>query len=552
MKKILLSLFLFVCYNFAFAVVTMQLESSEVQTGQPVRLILTLDGAQTDGVPDLTPLQQDFTIVGTERSMNYSVINGRANSVNQWIILLMPKRTGTLPIPPIQIGQEKTLASSVKVTAQAPDVNKTGVVQQDQEVMLLTEVSVDNPYVNQQVIYTVKLYTSRRLLDADYQPPQVEDALLIPLGAGNRYQTINQGKVYAVEEQQYAVFPQKSGELKIKPPTFQALVYDAVPQRVNVQAKTVVLQVKPVPAHTGKGWLPAKQVSLSEAYDRNTTSLPEGSTLVRTVSLQAVAVPAQLLPTLDFASSNQFSVYPEKPSEKNTLRQHDLVGSMTVKVTYLLNRTGQITIPALKLPWFNTVTGKEEISSLPAITINVTPVSASTKQIQPPHSLATNQLSQLTAKAKPTGIEKQLPELNSKTNLAWWVAGGFAIAWMLTLGLWFWQKQRRELGQSKGHSLKRLREACLNNNPYEARDALMKWAHLQWPDENILNLTDLEKRVSDRSFRQQINELAQALYHDTPQKSWQGEALWRCVNSLKTTTQVTIDKTNPLPPIHRL
>ncbi len=73
--------------------------------------------------------------------------------------------------------------------------------------------------------------------------------------------------------------------------------------------------------------------------------MKEGSTLIRTFTLQAAGIPAQLLPSLQFNSKAQFSSYPEKPELRNMTRQQDVVGRADIKVTYLLNKSGQITIP---------------------------------------------------------------------------------------------------------------------------------------------------------------------------------------------------------------
>lgn len=551
MKRILISLFLCCCLKVVFADVTVQLDATQVQIGQPFRLTLTMDSA-VDSVPDLTPLQKDFTIVGTERSMNYSVINGQAHSVSQWIITLTANRNGVLPIPSLQIGQEHTKASSIEVTSE--ETPTTGVQQQtpQQDAILETEISVENPFVNQQVIFTTRLYYSSRLLDASYQPPQVEDALMIPLGQGRHYQISSNNKIYAVEEQQYAIFPQKSGDLKINPPAFNALIYSMSPKRVHLQAKPTVLHVKPRLAGY-KHWLAAKQVSLSETYDKNTITLMQGDTLVRTVTLRAVAVPAQLLPTLDFGNSDQFSVYPEKPQEKTSFKHSNLVSSTTVRATYLLNKAGQITIPAIKVTWFNTTTGKKETSSLPALTLNVVASAGETKQ---PASSAVANTEPVPHTETGTKNEQKsfLPSLRPETNVAWWIASGFAIAWLLTLGLWYRQRRQQAERQTAGQVMKQLAKACMENHATEARDALLKWARFQWPEANLLNLTDVEKMVADTRLQEEINQLAQALYQDvSPQKTWQGTALWAAITSFKATKpRPENSKTTPLPPIHRL
>ena len=569
MKRIILSLFLLGIYGLALATVVVQVDNPGVQLGQPFRLHITVNGTQTNSVPDLTPLQKDFSIVGTESNVSYSIINGQVNSSSEWTIMLIAKKGGVLQIPALQIGKEKSAPINIEVSAQAPKPNQPNTIQpgnsqpaakqpqsqqQQQDVMLLTEVSNTNPYINQQVIYTVKLYNSRRLVDANYQPPQVEDAVFIPFGDERRYQVSQNGRIYAVEEQQYALFPQKSGALKIRPPIFNALVYDVMPSRISVQGEQITLKVKPIPAdYKGRDWLPAKQVSLSESYDKSTVSLPEGSTLVRTLSLEAVAVPAQLLPKFDFGNSSQFSIYPEKPTENNSFRQQDLVGTKTVQVTYLLNNAGKITIPALTVPWFNTQTGKEEVSSLPEVKINVTPAQGKT-----PSSNDTSKQAQPT-QPEPKEDEEIKPQFSSpsspQTNLAWWLAGGFALAWLLTLLAWRWHRpgQQANLGQSKSQILKELQEACINNKPAQARDALIKWGRAHWPKANLLNLVDLENLIEEPKLKQEIKHLSQALYHNaSSQEIWQGETLWRAISTFKNTETGKQNKSNPLPPINRL
>ncbi|WED43044.1 BatD family protein [Legionella cardiaca] len=548
MKKILLSLFLLGCYGLGFATVTMQLESSQVQADETFRLILTLEGEEIDSVPDLSPLQKDFTIVGTERSMNYTLVNGRASSVSQWLVLLTPKKTGTLTIPAIQVGQTKTNPANVEVTDEAPDSKQVDTEKQ-QDVMLTTEISEKNPYINQQVIYTVKLYSSRRMVNTDYQPPQVENALLIPLGAGRRYQTAEKGRIYVVDEQQYAIFPQKSGSLKIIPPTFRAVIYDVVPRHVNERGNSMLIQVRPIPPHLNKNWLPAKQVTLSETYDNNNLSLQQGSTIVRTVTLRARGVPAQLLPPLDFGNSTEFSIYPEKPSERNVFKEPDLVGSTTVKVTYLFNKAGQITIPALNLTWFNTTTAREETISLPEHTVQV--IASATA----PQAAVKSPPAQFTVSPKEETIlptkTKENASVKTTTNPAWWVAGVFALAWLLTLGLWFWQRSTRNSKQTSKQILRRLKEACLQNNASMARDTLLQWAQNLWPQANILNLIDVEHRVDDEALKEQIKKLSQALYNNNGQK-WQGEALWNRILAFRQNKKMTPGQAQSLPPMHKL
>lgn len=533
--------------NLAWAKIATQVEPSSIRMGETFRLTITIKAPQADSVPNLIPLQENFTIVGTERSMAYSIVNGQKSSVNQWIILLTPQKTGTLLIPALQVGQEQTTASSIEVTGDTQTVtpntkNNKNDVDSTAEISLKTETKPEALYINQQAIYSVKLYNSQRLLDAEYIPPQVDDALLIPLGDTQHSQTILNNRGYTIEEQLYAIFPQKSGTLTINPPVFNAMVFDVVPRRMKIAGKTSTLEVKPIPPnYQGKSWLPAKQVALTEIYDQSESTMIEGSTLIRTVTLQASGLPAQLLPILNFDSTSQYNCYPEKPELKNTARHQDVIGRSDTKITYLLNKAGKINIPALQIHWFNTDTNKEEIATLPARTIEIKP------KIDSPQQPKT-----VTPNLAPAEVPANTPSIAVSTsdNLAWWIAGGFALAWLTTLGLWWLRKNTPRTSSNKKTALKALRSACKTNNPTQAQSELLKWAALQWPNNPPLNLNHLAKMIHDSPLKKQLSLLSQALYGQETPAEWQGELLWRSITRYLRKKPTRKSKESGLPPIN--
>ena len=547
MKRLIFT-FLLLVSMVIHAGLSMQVDVFKVTLGESFRARLTLDGASTSGVPDLTPLQKDFSIVGTERSTSYSIVNGQTSTSSQWILLLMPKRAGMLIVPSIQLGQEKTQALQIEVTQSNTPTSVNDTIDQHKDVMLVADASTLDPYVNEQVVYTVKLYNSKRLLDASYQPPAVEDALIIPLGDTRHYQTSENGQIYNVKEQRYAIFPQKSGELKIVSPEFNALIYRAVPEQIKVIAPTLTLKVKPAPANfKGNAWAPAKQVILSDAYDRGGASVTQGSTLVRTITLQAAGLPAQLLPAMQIENGEGFSVYSDKPVENNKLDHGELTGTRTIRVTYLFNKTGKVVIPAQQLHWFNTVTQKEEIASIPERTMLVFASANSGNPVEK-NSVAPTQESKIVTEQP---VQPQLSSASAqKTSdaLAWWLAGGFALGWLITLILWWWRPNLSSKGGQK-RALKQLQEACTSNHPELARTALLRWASQHWPDAPLSNLGDITALTHDGELNKHINELSKALYQSKP-RPWHGEGLWHCVMAYKKMSSEKSRKNTSLPPIN--
>ncbi|MBI2784846.1 MAG: protein BatD [Legionella longbeachae] len=546
MKKFIIISFFCLFSIIARAEIQAQVEPSQINRDQSFQLTLTQDNLQNRGVPDLTPLQKNFTILSTERRMNYSVINGQTQSSSEWIITLKAQKEGNLTIPSINIGGEYTTPIPINITTGTQPNTETAPNNSDQQqdIYLTTKVNKKNPYVNQQIIYKVTLYNSKHLLDADYQGPQVENALLIPLGEEKRYKTQKNNVNYIVEEQNYAIFPQKSGPLKIKSPVFTALIYGFNPERVNAQDKSINLDIQPIPKeYSAKIWLPAKEVKLTEQYENSEQTITQGNTLIRYVTLEGIGVPAQLLPTVNFAESDGFNVYPEKGKEKNQIAQEALVGSAQIKVTYLFNKAGKMTIPELKLPWFNTETGKEETASLPAKIIEVTPSSTTPEADTKQSSLSETPLTQEMHEATP----------KVKLNWAWIIAALFAFAWFFTLVLWAYQKHYKKTGKGKYiAALNDLHKACIQGEPQRARDALLEWARLNWPDAPILNLNDLTRLTSDPSFKKQVQILSQSLYKNQETILWRGDELWRSIQSTKKTNTHQMRDSNNLPPMNPL
>lgn len=544
----LFCLLLWMAAYHAQADVSLQVSPEEVKTGEAFRLQITSDDPNQSGVPDLTSLQENFQILSTEQTVSYTIINGQSRSFKQWSIVLISKKEGVIPIPAIDVGTSRTNAAQVRVlkqTSDAPSDSRNTASAPEEAVALKTTISPKEPFVGQQVLYTVKLYNSGQLLDAEYHPPTVENALLIPLGDADRYQTAEKGQNYVVEEQRYAIFPQKSGSIRLVGPSFHALVYDAIPRQVNLPAKTADLKVQPIPPNFKGQWLPAKNVALSETYDASHQAVAQGDVVTRTIILEATAIPGQLLPVPALADATGLNVYPEKPVIQNSIRNQELIGKATIKVTYLFNRAGDVTIPEIRLPWYNTDMGREETAKLPPRTFHIA-AKPSSSQNAPPHPEVKGEHAMPTAQPS----SKEAVDAHSIASpIGWGAAIFFGMAWLLTL-IAFWFRPKYLKNHSKRRSIKSLHEACIRNNPHKARNALIRWASLHWPDKETLDLYDVVKRVHDPKFKKQLHLLTEALYGAEKQKPWRGAELWIGFAEYRQKKKAQPNKSYNLPPIN--
>jgi hypothetical protein len=149
--------------------------------------------------------------------------------------------------------------------------------------------------------------------------------------------------------------------------------------------------------------------------------------------------------------------------------------------------------------------------------------------------------------------EKGKRSFSNQVNWAWIVAALFALAWVTTLILWGWQKRTKSTNKgSYKNALAHLQNACTQGDPQRARDALLKWARLHWPDASILNLTDLSHLTTDASFKKQVQLLSQILYKDQEKTFWRGDELWRSVHMIKKANKQSKGKNPVLPPMNPL
>lgn len=506
--------------------ITVSLDAAQIEVGQQVRLTLTYDPHNASGNPDLSDLYKDFNILATERSMSYTVINGQARSIGQWGIVLEPKHPGLITIPVLRIGSLTSDPLQLNVSpaaVHAASTSQANLPNTDSAQASTLAVTVDNPnpYLNQQILYKVTLLTHQPLLDVRYQPPEVEDAILLPLGESRPYQITRKGVVYQADEQTYAIFPQKSGPLVIHPPRLQALHYAMTPQSVSLRGEPVTVQVQPLPKQfSRREWLPSKLVRLQETYDQAATQFKEGATIVRTIELQAQGLVAQLLPDLIFPDSSDLRIYPE-PAERDTrMQQGELWGRVKVKLTYVFPKPGTVSLPAVRVPWFNVKTQKQEIAELPAKSYTI----IATHLSKPPKSAVTKPRKKFAVFAKTH--TPHAPAWRVKPITIFWggvVLAVIVCAWIL--GRWWRQTTNPR---------RVLRKACQANDIERIKWALVAWARQQWPDKDVIHFTDILPWLPAHSaLYKALHAFMAYLYHPNHHKNWNGMDLWRAIIAFK-------------------
>ena len=482
---------------------------------------------QPDGNPDFAPLQDNFEILNQQRSSNVSWVNGKVSRTEKWIVSAMAKQAGEFLIPSIAFGSDtsKPLKVTIKGAPQSAFHND--------EIFLDVQASPEKPYVQSQVLYTLRIYFRVQISESRLSDLEIKDALIEQLGQDTSYRTQIHGVEYGVLERKYAIFPQQSGLFTIAPLTLTAEVVSGRQSRFNgffnrqftetrrVSSKALTINVLPVPrSFHGSNWLSAESLELTESWSDKSLQTKVGEPLTRTIRLAAKGTTVGQLPELlGQESHNGLKSYPDQPVLNENKQSDGLIAIREEKVAFIPSRTGDFTLPELKIPWFNTKTQRTEIAHLPSITLHALPA-----------SVASSHRSNTSAPSESATTEVE-PTIQQGHDAGYWpwVSGVLALGWLSHV-LWLYRRRGSvvvEKDSKAGQNIMasnaeiRLKKACAINDSESARQALLAWGHAQF---GISNLSALAN-VCNEPLATEIEHLNRHLYASEVEP-WTGQSLW--------------------------
>ncbi len=377
------------------ASVRAELSTSTITRDESVVLSITATGI--DAELDASSLDKDFDVVGRSSSRQISTIIGSNNraqntSVVTWTLELLPRGQGVFTIPAVKVGDLETQLLTLTVN-DVPQGAKRDV---------FLEASVDNtsPWVQSQVVMTLRVFQAIDIVDGGLDTPSAENLQVERIGEDTRKTEVRDGRQYSVTERRFALFPQKSGVLTLDPVTLSVTV-PAEPDRVRGffsptrkltrRSDPITLNVQARPSSGAAWWLPAQQLSLTSQWQGDPASAQVDQPLTRTLVMRAQGVLESQLPRISIPAVDGLSLYAEDPQLAMGADASGLVAEQRINWALIPQRSGSLTLPGISVEWFNTATGQTEVVELPPETIDVAPsvtASAPTNEMSGDDSLA--------------------------------------------------------------------------------------------------------------------------------------------------------------------
>ncbi len=537
--------------NNVHANLSVLVDRSNITDAELLKVTVRFDNPTAIQSPEWQNLSRDFDVIsqsGPNQNRSVRIVNGQQTSENyvQWELSLRPKRLGSLTIPPLSMGGFTSNAIQIQVTQASAAVKR----RLNEFVFFDTTIDTESTYVQGQIVYTIKLFYLDSISGEFPPPPTLDDAIVEIIENEKRYDAILNNRRYYVLEKRYAIYPQRSGRLIIPPETFSGTRgsrgFFSRGQQVVAVSDQHTVEVKPRPSSfSGDQWLPAKSLELSESWATNPPAFVLGEPINRTLFLKVVGLASSLLPPFENLDIENAKTYEDPPNKEQVTSADGIQSLLTTTVGIVPTRAGTITIPEVRIPWWNTQTDKQEIATLPEMTFQVAPGTQTTDsapvyQPQKQAQLPVPGIS--TAQSMP-------PTVVTDANPIWMIVSGISTLLALCMA-WMWWMTRSKLNSlmlnpvpdevaiassNEPALFKTFKDCCQSNNALGARNALFFWVKARYP--TINSSRELSRYIEDSAFAllltEEISKLEAAIYSETPDSKWQGDSLLKHIVALR-------------------
>ncbi len=412
---------------------TSEAEKKQVSLGEAFSVRFVIE-SNTDGYsidkPMKYPSHNGLQIVGEQRSQQVSYVNGRGVIEDGIVLAFVAEKEGKY-----RIGSAKVVINGKTYTSKPVDVvvKGTGLVHSSyrsnsaQPVFLQSNVSKSNPYVNEQVGLSVKLYVKDlsylnrkqnfRQGNLDGLSPKI-----VKSAPENIKQEIVGGKQYFSEEiARYYVFPQKPGKIEIEPFSVDVVVpttYGAEP--VEVRSNSVVINAKALPEEgRPKNFSGAVgQFKMNASVDKKELDANESVNfdveIVGSGNFNIINLP-------EVKTSNNLEKFAPKKRDAYKIYDSGMKGKVAEQTVLVPNFGGEYTISPVEFSYFDPV--KEKYFTLKSDSINL-----SVSGTKSSKDLASDDSEKSSTNAFTDKIEEMTNDVKEGKSGWLWLTGGVIAA----------------------------------------------------------------------------------------------------------------------------
>jgi len=517
--------------------ISVEIDRDEIKRGETITMRIRVNDRQGAVPMDISAFGNNFEVISTRSSSRLQTVNNRVQAWTEYTLVLFPRRLGEQEIPSIMIDEQPTDPFPINVLA-AEDASGAS---SHPDLRMETSINTTELYVQEQLLFTIRLYyTISGIRNPNFTELDLDNAVVQMLGPPSQYEQLIDGVRYGVYEMNYVIFPQRSGDLVIPDIVFQGQVTDGssrfVFRNTHVEPVTafaagteVRVRERPSDYPSYDTWLPSRSVTINESLSDNIDRIAPGDTIEREVTLQAFGLDGPALPPLPALEPENANVYAERPVIRRSVVDGNVVGERRESWSIVATDTGTITLPEVRIPWWNTENETLQYAILPARTLTVSGPRLR-EPTAPDNGLAVNE-----AVSDFPGAMLPDDSLVSTPQTPAWVMAALA-ALLATLATLLVMSNRRRSRPVAEHdtapsvteayqrsiaanqeslAFNDLKQACQRSELPRLRQTLIAWGRQYYQDETLHTLDGLVRRCKDSRIAAASTALQAALYSST-------------------------------------
>jgi hypothetical protein len=509
---------------------------------------------------DTSILDTDFIVLDTRSSVSRVIESKQMLHRMHWAVQLVPRRSGSLHIPPLKFGENQSEPMLLEVKP------ASALQQAQQSVFVEVEAYPQNPYPGQQTRIVTRLLHNLEVYDVTLAEPETSQALLMRSGRELRYNATRGDTSYEVLERSILLTPNVVEQLAFKPAIYRgsirpgnATASAATTRYIYRHSNSLSLKLRALPpGFEVASWLPAQRIELELEWDDMDANPRPGDSLGVTLSLRASGLPDEALPAdLLLHESEQYRIYADQETRSTQIEgapgEEQFSGSLQQRYAIIFDQAGEITLPGLELHWWNLNLDRAAVTSVAATGLTVSATEA-------PAASSTVAGDSLSGVAK-GGVIKGLgtsarglipPGLYQHWTWLLLLPGGLLMVTLLMLAKPLYARilARLQLAGTRRRCLQNLKQACHSNDAPQTRHELMKWGRVHWRDHRICSLHQLARPGQSAHWTRELAGLDAAVFA-LQVDDWRGNALWELIRQeVKSTSAKKQPRTSLLPGLY--
>jgi hypothetical protein len=509
---------------------------------------------------DTSILDTDFIVLDTRSSVSRVIGSKQMLHRMHWAVQLVPRRSGSLHIPPLKFGENQSEPMLLEVKP------ASALQQAQQSVFVEVEAYPQNPYPGQQTRIVTRLFHNLEVYDVTLAEPETSQALLMRSGRELRYNATRGDTSYEVLERSILLTPNVVEQLAFKSAIYRgsirpgnATASAATTRYIYRHSNSLSLKLRALPpGFEVANWLPAQRIELELEWDDMDANPRPGDSLGVTLSLRASGLPGEALPAdLLLHESEQYRIYADQETRSTQIEgapgEEQFSGSLQQRYAIIFDQAGEITLPGLELHWWNLNLDRAAVTSVAATGLTVSATGA-------PAASSTVAGDSLSGVAK-GGVIKGLgtsarglipPGLYQHWTWLLLLPGGLLMVTLLMLAKPLYARilARLQLAGTRRRCLQNLKQACHSNDAPQTRHELMKWGRVHWRDHRICSLHQLARPGQSAHWTRELAGLDAAVFA-LQVDDWHGNALWELIRQeVKSTSAKKQPRTSLLPGLY--